>query len=591
MLVVRHRGEIAIVDLIAHQQQSNQQSARIQGLINTIAVFTLLIVSALVYSAYRYTLQQKNHTKQISQYQRELAQACTTAERAVREREIFLANINHDIRTPLNAILGFSELLEQKKFISNDNTYLNNIRLSGNKLLTLIDELLDLSTIGSGQLVLNPKPIVLADMLQTVTADLEVKVRSKNVQYDIQVDPAVPTTVLADSQRLIQILLAVGNHALKLTEAGYVRLSVQRIGSDQPTHAELLFTIEDSGSGIAEDKLNYVFDLFGQVSDNVMLRSGGTGLGLNIARSLVNLMNGTIDVKSNVGQGTTFTVQLPFELPVAAPPQPTESLILVPPRLLPTEMGVLIVEDNIMNQKVMEGYLKRYHLKPTIANNGLEAVEILKRESFDLIFMDIQMPEMDGYSATMAIRQQMALNTPIVAMTAYTMTGERERCLAAGMNEYLSKPICVSQLDDTLSRFAPVTMKTQKYPIANASASLGSNIVQESYLDELMDGDTDLLTEMVVLFELDLPSYRQTLFEAIKQNDQPLFNRTSHKFRSSLNSLAMLDTAKKMKQLEVDNTLDRFTKASHLTNLFTEINQGLAFLNNKTQRTELKIVY
>jgi signal transduction histidine kinase/CheY-like chemotaxis protein len=545
---------------------------------------TLTVQTRPLYDEQGKLLETISLLRDTSEYrckEEELKRAYTMAEQALAEREIFLANISHDTRTPLNAILGFSELLAHRKTEPDDHTYLEGIRTSGNKLLALINELLDLSRIESGQLTLEPKPVLLDEILQDVAAEIMPKARHKNIQYEVRVDLNAPALFLADRLRIVQVIVNIGLNSVNFTDEGFIRLSVQHSPSDQLQRTQLVLTIDDSGAGIAIDKLDKIFDRFSRVSDQAIYRSGGTGLGLNIAHSLVTLMGGTIDVQSRPGHGTTFCIRLPVELPDVNAPVLMQTALIRKPQFIPSSMRVLIVEDNILNQKVMEGYLKRHQVMPTIVNNGFEAVEILKNMSFDLIFMDIQMPIMDGYLATETIRKQLALNTPIIAMTAYTMAGEQERCLSTGMNDYLSKPIRINQLDNVLARFMPdPASKNQPTTPANTVA-MGTNIIDESFLNELMDGDDELLAEMVSLFQEDLPNYRQTLFNAIDQQDQSLFKQTAHKFRSSLNSLAMLETAKGLKLLETDVALDPLAKRAQLASLFEDINQGMKFFDSR----------
>jgi CheY-like chemotaxis protein len=240
---------------------------------------------------------------------------------------------------------------------------------------------------------------------------------------------------------------------------------------------------------------------------------------------------------------------------------------------------VLVVDDNMMNQRVLEGYLQGHQVETVVVNNGLEAVEMLKSELFDVIFMNIQMAGMDGYTATQIMRQQLLLSTPIIAMTAHLMADEHERCLAVGMNEYLPKPIRIHQLDDVLGRLT-VPIESRRN-VTNTTLDIGADVIHVSFLDELLNDDNELLRELVALFVRDLAAYRQTLFESVEQNDRELFKQTSHKFRSSINALAMIDVAKKLRYLETDSTLDNLALAGELTTVFQKVNEGLSFLTRR----------
>ena len=525
-----------------------------------------------------------------SRKEEELKQARLIAEQSLQEREIFLANISHDIRTPLNVILGFTEILRQNRSTPEEQGYLDGIRLSGNNLLALINELLDLSKMESGQLILEPVPTVPDEIIRVVEANLALKAGEKGLRYQVWSDPAVPQVLLADPVRLTQILLNFCSNAVNSTKEGFIHLRVQAEKSDQPDHVNVTFTIEDSGVGIAPENLDRVFTRFSRVSEDTLFRSAGTGLGLNIAQSLVTLMQGTVAIQSRLGQGTTFTVRIPFAIPtvvvasVPASPIPAQPAPRTDSTADRPTIAVLIVEDNEMNQRVLQGFLMRHQLKPTIANNGLEAVAILEKKAFDLILMDIQMPEMDGYTATQTIRQRLALTTPIVAMTAYTMTGERERCLAMGMNEYLSKPVRIEQIDEILTRFAP-GLRLNAIPLMGANdVETREELIDQAYLEEVTVGDSELLDELIALFVAELPNYRQALFQSVADKDRLTFSQVTHKFQSSLNSLAMLGIAKRLRKMGSEDQAFDVDLGVRLANLFQDINRGLTILESRAKR-------
>ena len=260
------------------------------------------------------------------------------------EREIFLANISHDIRTPLNAILGFTELLRQKQMAPDEQDYLNGIKLSGNNLLALINELLDVSRIESGQLVLEPVPTSTNELIQTVETHLSAEASEKGLHYEVHIDPAVPPVLLADTLRLTQILLNICTNAVKFTKEGFVKLSVYPESSSHIEQTTVVFSIEDSGIGMDDESLAHIFNRFSRVFSDDLFRSAGTGLGVNIAQSLVSLMKGTTNVKSSLGQGTTFTIRIPFVIPqtvTTAPalaPPPSRFRHLIPQPAVQTLM-------------------------------------------------------------------------------------------------------------------------------------------------------------------------------------------------------------------------------------------------------------
>lgn len=526
--------------------------------------------------------------------EQELAWARSVADQSLTEREIFLANISHQLRTPLNAIMGLAELLRGNRTSPEELGYLNGIEWSGNNLLALINELLDISSLKTGQLVLEPVPTQMASILQTIEANLSAQASEKNLRYEIRSDPAVPPMIMTDPLRLTQLLGYVCAYAVKFTGEGLITVEVETETSDLPGPVITVFRVKDAGVGIDEEEVSRIFSRFSRVATDTLFRSAGTGLGLNIAQNLVALMNGTVSVQSHEGVGTTFTIRIPFSIPnadgMSVADQPASVLATegIRPRTDHSPIDILIVEDNELNQKVLEGFLHRYRIKPLIANNGLKAMTILEKKTVDLILMDIQMPEMDGYTATQIIRQQLNLSTPIVAMTAYTMSGERERCMAVGMNAYLAKPIRIEHFDEILTRFAPGLLLTTTQITHADEINSKEALIDREYLDEITDGDLVLLGELLSLFMGDLPDYRQLLMSAIKQNDRPTFNQTAHKFRSSLTSLAMLGIAEHLKKLERNDQVFDRAASDQLEHTWADIDRGLAILKNLLNGNSMK---
>lgn len=504
-----------------------------------------------------------------------LQQARHEAEQALRERDLFIANISHEIRTPLNAILGFSELLEKNPPAREKKQYVEAMQAAGSNLTSLISDLLDISKIESNQLELEPTPTLLAEVLQTVGRVISQKARTKDLRYEVETDPRLPEVVLADAQRLSQILLNLTDNAVKFTTNGYVRLAVRTEEPVAPDRATLLFEVSDTGKGIEESLRSYIFNRFTQVANDRLNRSGGTGLGLHIVRSLVERMGGQIDVTSAVGVGTTFRVRIPFVVPAdraVAKAAPDVDQPINP------ATRVLVVEDNPMNQKVVGAFLSRHRIVPTFANDGLEALERVKAQAFDLIFMDIQMPHMDGYTATRRMRDQLGLATPIVAMTAYAMPGERRRCLDAGMNEYIAKPVRMQQLTELLHIFAPTNNRTGTVG-ETVAADPQPGLVDAAYLWEITDGDASLLGELLDGFRAELVVNEAMLMRASAGDEKTEFNRLAHKFCSSLNALALLRTAAAFKRMEEAPTLDPTQAQAQLAGLFGEIDQALTELD------------
>ncbi len=521
---------------------------------------------------------------EIRQREQALQQARLVAEQALRERELFIANISHEIRTPLNAILGFSELLDKRISDPEKRSYLEGIQTSGQNLLALIDDLLTISELESGQFSLTPVPTRLADVVRAVSERVQPRAEAGGLRYEVS-GAEFDQSVLADGPRLVRVLGNLGDNAVKFTPKGTVGLTV-RVHAAEAGWVRATFAVSDTGIGIDEKEQSSIFDRFTQLASDRLHRSGGTGLGLNIARQLVELMGGSIAVESRTGRGTTFTVQLPLAL-VPAPPEVATKRSMAPGDMVSPDFRVLVVEDNRMNQRVVEAFLQRNGLQPRLVGDGVQALRVLEKEPFDLIFMDIQMPNMDGYTATRLIRSQLGLSTPVVAMTAYSMAGERERCLEAGMNEYLAKPVSMQQVNELLRIFAPSVATRLVTGSLVEPVSVPEELVHEAYLMEVTDGDADLLNDMLAAFRQDLVLNRDAMLRAVGVADNEGFNRLAHRFRSSLSALALLKTAEQFKHLEETPALVLADEKAHVLALFEEIGEGIRALEALIEKGKL----
>jgi len=481
---------------------------------------------------------------------RDITQRKKDAEELLRlqkAKEQFLANISHEIRTPINGIAGIAGLLSQNQNVDERATYLNAIRHSAENLKVIINDILDIASIESGKLKFEKIAFNLTDLIPSLISTFTYQASEKKIALQYTIDESLNKVLLGDPVRLNQILINLISNAVKFTNAGSIVVTCKQLKERKNT-CLISISVKDTGVGIPSEKLTTIFESFSQADESVTRRYGGTGLGLTIAKQLTELQKGKIEVESKEHVGSVFTVTIPYGVGQAKKVSklPFQNKVDSKNFFLPS-LRILLVEDNDINRLYAKSILETWKCKTDIAENGIIAIEKLKNNVYDAILMDVQMPVMDGYEATKVIRRMAhpVSSIPVIALTANATKIDAEKCLAAGMNDYLSKPFTPEDLYEKLFKKLKIAANTQPTPPEPQKVSFNLD-----YLKKMSGDNPEFVREMVETFINSMPKLLQDMEEALGKADLVKVGKIAHQIKPSLSLMGIPQLKESAVQLE-----------------------------------------
>jgi CheY-like chemotaxis protein len=449
------------------------------------------------------------------------------AEESSKAKAMFLANMSHEIRTPLNGIVGMAEQLAQSQLDGDQRYFTDIMRSASSTLLSIINDVLDISKIESGKFSIETIPFDLNKTIRQTLSIFEEKAKLAGISLDIDLMDDRGTMHLGDPHRLSQVLFNIVGNAIKFTHAGYVRVTSQ-LARGENDICLVSFTIQDTGVGMDMAYLTKVFEAFSQEDASITRKFGGSGLGLSIARSIVQIMGGAIQIDSEKGKGTRVDIRIPMRISNDKTKQEIVEMTDLQKSL--KGIRVLAVEDNELNRMVLQVILKKCEVVVSIAHNGQEAIDLIQEKEFDIVLMDVQMPIVDGLEATKYIREELKYTTPIIGLSANAMREEVEICKQAGMNDYLVKPYSERALVEVMRKWSSEEMQ----PLTSHEAIVPENELDLSMLKQYVGNDVNVLKDVVSGYLEHLPPQLDRLELALVGSDVIALRHELHQLKASM---------------------------------------------------------
>ena len=501
--------------------------------------------------------------KQLIEAKENAEMATQIAENAVKAKQQFLSNMSHEIRTPMNAIIGFTKVVLKTELSDKQKEYLSAIKVSGDALIVLINDILDLAKVDAGKMQFEKSPFKLKASISSMLHLFEPKIQEKNLLLTRNYDEKIPSIITGDPVRLHQIILNLISNAVKFTTSGKISINVALINETEK-NVSIEFSVKDTGIGISEEKLPLIFGNFQQATSGTSRLYGGSGLGLSIVKQLIEHQGGNIKVESKIGVGSTFTFILQFDKTNINVIDEIEEKYAIDKSV---KLKVLVVEDIKLNQLLMKTLLDDFGFEGDIASNGKIAIKKFRTNEYDMILMDLQMPEMNGFETTDYIRNVLKSNIPIIALTADVTTVDLEKCKAVGMNDYISKPVDERLLYNKMMSFV-------KNPINRTNKSQYmltqyESCIDLSYLNKRTKSNPELMMEMISLYIEQTPDLVKTMKKSLDDKDWKLLHCAAHKMIPSFSIMGINTNFEKM-AIKVKEYADA---QIHSEDIFTIVNE------------------